>query len=252
VVDSAINSNYNGLQFTVEKRLSYGLSLLANYTFSKELDDFAPIGSYYGPTDPFNRHFDYGPSDDDVRNVFKFSNVYQVPHIGVSGFGGRLINGWEVSSVTTWQGGFPFTVYSGVDNSLSGEFEDRADFTGTNIGQAQLSSSRSHGQMVQEWFNTSLFQPNAIGTFGNLGKNMLRGPRLFNTDLALVKDTRIAERYTVQFRFEAFNVFNNVNFQLYTGNGNTGVDRYQADPTFGQIFAAASPRILQFALKFRF
>jgi hypothetical protein len=252
VIDSAINSNYNGLQLTVEKRLSRGLSLLANYTFSKDLDDFAPLGSYYGPTNPFNRHFDYGPSDDDVHHVFKFSGVYQLPHVGVSGIGGRLINGWELSSIVTWQGGFPFTVYSGVDNSLSAEFEDRADFTGTNIGQAQLSSGRSHAQMVQQWFNASLFQPNAIGTFGNLGKNLLRGPRLFNTNIALVKDTKIAERFNVQFRAEAFNAFNNVNFQLYTGNGNTGLDRYQADPTFGQIFNAASPRILQLALKLRF
>ena len=252
VVDSAVNSNYNGLQLTVEKRLSRGLSLLANYTFSKDLDDFAPLGAYNGPSNPFNRHFDYGPSDDDVRNVFKLSGVYQLPHFGTGGIGGKLINGWELSSIVTWQGGFPFTVYSGVDNSLSGEFEDRADFTGTSIGQAQLSSGRSHAQMVQEWFNTSLFQPNAIGTFGNLGKNMLRGPRLFNTNIALVKDTRFAERFNVQFRAEAFNAFNNVNFQLYTSNGSTGLDRYQADTTFGQIFNAGSPRILQFALKLMF
>jgi hypothetical protein len=178
--------------------------------------------------------------------------VYQLPHVGVSGLGGRLINGWELSTIVTWQGGFPFTVYSGVDNSFSEEGADRAEFTGTNISQAQLSSGRSHGQMVQEWFNTSLFQPNPVGTFGNLGKNMLRGPRLFNTNLALVKDTKIAERLNLQFRVEAFNAFNNVNFELYTSNGSTGLDRSQADPTFGQIFNAASPRILQFALKLGF
>ena len=252
VIDSSINSNYNGLQLTVEKRLARGLSLLGNYTYSKDLDDFAPLGAYVGPTNPFNRHFDYGPSDDDVRNVFKFSGVYQLPHMGVSGLGGRLINGWELSTIVTWQGGFPFTVYSGVDNSFSEEGADRAEFTGTSISQAQLSSGRSHGQMVQEWFNTSLFQPNPIGTFGNLGKNMLRGPRLFNTNLALVKDTKIAERFNLQFRLEAFNAFNNVNFELYTTNGSTGLDRSQADPTFGQIFNAASPRILQLALKLGF
>ncbi len=123
---------------------------------------------------------------------------------------------------------------------------------GTNIHQAQLSSGRSHGQMVQEWFNTSLFQPNAMGTFGNLGKNVLRGPRLFNNNMALVKNTKIAERFGVEFRAEAFNIFNNVNFQLYTTNGNTGLDRTQADPTFGQIFNAAAPRILQLALKVMF
>jgi len=106
--------------------------------------------------------------------------------------------------------------------------------------------------MVQQWINTSLFQPNAIGTFGNQGKNVLRGPRLFNNNMALVKNTKIAERFGVEFRAEAFNVFNNVNFQLYTFNGNTGLDRYQADQTFGQIFSAAAPRILQLALKVTF
>src|SRR6266478_1869310 len=183
VVDSAINSHYNGLQLTVEKRMSSGLSLLANYTWSKDMNDFAPIGSYYGPTNPFNRHFDYGPSDDDIRNVFKFSGTYQLPHLGVSGFAGKAVNGWQVSSIVTWQGGCPFTIYSGVDNSLAGEFEDRADFTGSSIHQAQLSSGRSHAQMVQQWFNTSLFQPNAIGTFGNMPKNALRGPRMFNNNM---------------------------------------------------------------------
>jgi hypothetical protein len=249
VIDSAINSNYNGLQTTVEKRFSHGLTMLANWVWSKEMDDFAPIGSYTSSTNPFNRRFDYGPSDEDLRHVFKLSGTYQVPHIGVQGFADKLINGWQVSSILTWQTGFPFTVYSGVDNSLSGIYEDRADFTGTNIHQAELGSGRSHAQMVQEWFNTSLFQPNVIGTFGNTGKNVLRGPRLFNNNMALVKDTKIGERYSLQFRAEAFNVFNNVNFELYTSNGSTGLDRTQADPTFGQIFNAAAPRILQLALK---
>jgi len=252
VVDSSINSHYNALQLTVEKRFSAGLSLLANYTWSKDLDDFAPIGSYYGPTNPFNRHFDYGPSDDDIRDVFKLSGTYQIPHFGVNGFANKVVNGWQFSSIVTWQGGFPFTVYSGVDNSLTGEFEDRADFTGTNIHQAVVGSGKSHGQMAQEWINTSLFQPNAIGTFGNQGKNSLRGPRLFNNNMSLVKNTKVTERFGVEFRAEAFNVFNNVNFNLYSGNGSAAVDRYQADPTFGQIFSAASPRILQLALKVTF
>ena len=252
VVDSAINSHYNGLQLTVEKRMSSGLSMLVNYTWSRDMNDFAPIGSYFGPTNPFDRHFDYGPSDEDIRHVFKLSGTYQLPHVGVSGFADKVVNGWQISSIVTWQGGSPFTIYSGVDNSLSGEFEDRADFTGTSIHQAQLSSGRSHNQMVQQFFNTSLFQPNAIGTFGNLGKNALRGPRLFNNNMALVKNTKIGERFGVQFRAEAFNVFNNVNFPLYTSNGSIGLDRYQADQTFGQIFNAAAPRILQLALKVAF
>jgi hypothetical protein len=68
----------------------------------------------------------------------------------------------------------------------------------------------------------------------------------------LTKETRITERFSAQLRAEAFNVFNNVNFQLYTGNGISGLDRTQADATFGQILSSASPRILQVALKLVF
>ncbi len=252
VIDSSINSSYNGLQLTVEKRFAAGFSFLANYTLAKELNNFAPIGSYSSSTNPFDRHFDYGPSDEDVRHVFKFSGTYQLPRLRLSGFADKAVNGWEISSIVSWQGGFPFTVYSGVDNSLSGVFQDRADFIGTGSRSARLSSSRSHGDMVQQWFDTSLFQPNAIGTFGNTGKNILRGPRMFNTNMSLIKNTKLGERVGLQFRAEGFNVFNNVNFQLYTSNGSTGLDRTQADPTFGQIFSAAPPRILQLALKLAF
>jgi len=252
VIDSSINSNYNALQLTVEKRFDSGFSLLSSYTWSRELDDFAPIGSYNSSTNPFNRHFDYGPSDESIPNVFKFTGTYQIPHLKVNGFASAFVNGWRLSSIVSWQGGFPFTVYSGVDNSLSGIYEDRADFAGTSISQAQLGSGRSHGAEVQQWFNTSLFQPNALGTYGNIGKNDLRGPRMFNNNMSLAKEFKIKERASAQLRLEAFNVFNNVNFELYTYNGNTGLDRTQADPTFGQIFDAASPRILQLALKFLF
>jgi hypothetical protein len=98
--------------------------------------------------------------------------------------------------------------------------------------------------MIQEWFNTSLFVPNAIGTFGNTGKSILRGPRFFSNNMALVKETRITERISVQFRTEMFNAFNNVNFN--------NPDSTVSDTAFGQITSAQSPRILQFALKLAF
>lgn len=244
-IESGINSNYRSLQLTVEKHMGLGLSLLANYAWSRELNDFAPIGGPYGTNSAtFNRHFDYGRSDDDIAHAFKFSGVYQFPHVGVSGVADKLVNGWQLSSILRWQSGFPFTVFSGYDNSFSGNGADRADFTGSHIGQAQLSSGRSHGEMIQQWFNTSLFVPNAIGTFGNTGKNVLRGPRTFVTNVALVKETKITERAGVQFRAEAFNFFNNVNF--------ANPDRQQSDGEFGQITAARDPRILQFALKLMF
>jgi hypothetical protein len=245
-IDSAISSHYNSLQISLEKRLSYGLSMQANYSWSKEMNDFAPLGAYNSNTNPLSRHFDYGPSDDSVGNIFKLSGVYQVPHFSVNGAASKLVNGWEVSSILLWQGGFPFSIFCGCDNSLTGIGEDRADFTGSSISQAVLGGGRSHAQQIQEWFNTSLFTANAVGTFGNTGKNILIGPGQFNTNMALVKDTNITERFKLQFRAEAFNVFNNVNFygpNNYVSSG-PGV--------FGTITSARSPRIFQLALKLAF
>jgi hypothetical protein len=98
--------------------------------------------------------------------------------------------------------------------------------------------------LIQEYFNPAVFVPNAVGTFGNTGRNILRGPGFFNTDFGVVKDTRITERARVQFRAEFFNFFNNVNFSQ--------PDNSVADSTIGQIFGAFNPRILQFALKLNF
>jgi hypothetical protein len=128
-----------------------------------------------------------------------------------------------------------------VDNSFRGIFSDRADYIG---GNASLDRGRPHRQLVQEYFNVAAFVPNAIGTFGNSGKNILRGPRFFDTDLGLLKDFAITERWRLQFRAEFFNAFNNVNFsqpQNYLGSSSTG-----------QITSAGNPRILQFALKLNF
>ncbi len=127
---------------------------------------------------------------------------------------------------------------SGTDNSFSGVGSDRADYIG---GPVMLDPNRPHGQLIAQYFNTAAFATNAIGTFGNSGKNILRGPGFFDTDLALLKNTKITERFNVQFRAEFFNAFNNVNFN----NPNTNL----SSSSFGRITSAGDPRILQFALK---
>jgi hypothetical protein len=235
------NAHYNSLRLNIEKRFSMGFTLVANYTHSRMLDDVGPNGGSYGATDPLNRRFDYGVSNDDVPNVFNFSGVWQIPRAPLHGLANTLVNGWELTALTNWRSGFAFTVFSGVDNSFSGVGSDRADYIG---GKATLDSGRSHGELVQEFFNVSALVPNAIGTFGSSGKNILRGPRYFDTDLGLLKDFAIVERVKLQFRAEFFNAFNNVNFGLpqnYLGSGATG-----------QITGANSPRILQLALKLAF
>jgi hypothetical protein len=233
-------SRYEALQVNAEKRFSHGISLLANYTFSKKEDDYGPNGTV---TDPFDRALDWGISKDNVPNLFRLSAVWNTPRLTSNRAAGGLLNGWEVTGITTWQSGFPFTVFSGMDNSRSGIGADRAEFTGSNIGQTVL-SGQSTAQEITRYFNTSLFTTNPIGNFGNSPKNTLEGPRMFNQDFAAIKNFPIAERMHLQFRGEFFNLFNNVNFSKPGSTVNSG--------GFGKITAAGSPRILQFALKLVF
>jgi len=256
-INSGVNSNYNAAQITVEKRMTHGFSFLSNFTWSKELDDFAPIGGspYLTNTCYCGRYFDYGPSDDDVSKVFKISGEYVIPHAPLPKVVGAVLNSWQLSGTVLWESGFPFSLFSNVDNSLSGMLGDRADLAVPSIQQAILPGGRSHAAEVQEWFNTSAFQPNAIGTFGDTSKNILRGPRFFDTDIAVVKNAKLTERLNFEFRAELFNAFNNVNFGKPDGN--------LLDSTFGQItglaggsssntYGTAQPRIIQFGAKLLF
>jgi hypothetical protein len=246
-LDSEVQSNYNGLQLTLEKRFAQGFGFLANYTYAKTLDDFGPGGSggHQSPsgsnTCTCGRYFDYGPDTGDIAKAFKFSGNYLMPRIGVNHLVSTVLNGWGLSGIATWQSGFPYTVFSETDNSFSAIGADRADLTVPNIGKAILSTGRSHAQLANEWFDTTAFTTNAVGTFGNSGKNILRGPRYFDTDLAVLKNTDLEKGVSLQFRAEFYNALNNVNF----GMPDSGV----TDSSFGQITYAQSPRILQFSLK---
>jgi len=239
-VESTHNSNYHSLELLAEKRFGYGLSLLTHYTWSKKLDDLG--GLYAAGTNPFDRRFDYGLANEDVPHNFRFTNVWEVPKVGAKGFTAKILNGWMVNSIVTWQSGVPFSVLSGVDHSFSGVGRDRADYVG---GNATLDSGRPHGELILQYFNTSVFTVNREGTFGNSGRNILRGPRYFNTDFSILKNTSISDGKSVQFRAEFFNAFNNVNFGLPNSTLSSGSQ-------FGRITSAFDPRIVQFGLKFLF
>ncbi|PYQ93073.1 MAG: TonB-dependent receptor, partial [Acidobacteria bacterium] len=185
--------------------------------------------------------FDYGVSREDVPHNLKVSNVWQLPNTGAGGVLRQVVNDWMLNTIVSWQSGFPFSIASGRDNSFTGINRDRADFVG---GNADLGSDRPHGEMVASYFDISKFVPNAIGTFGNSGKNMLRGPKYFNTDVALVKVLNVTNRIGLQVRAEFFNIFNNVNFNAPNNNVSSA--------QFGRITSALDPRILQFGLKLLF
>jgi len=249
-INSGVNSNYNAGQIEVEKRLGYGLSFQTNYTWSHALNNFGPNGqnALFGivgiNTCGCGRSLDYGPDAGDDSNVFRLSGLYAFHHLPVNGITDKVVNGWNLSFITNWQSGFPFTSFAEDDNSFSAMGNDRPDITVSNIAATKLSTRRSHAALINEWFNTADFVPNAIGTYGNIGKNSMRGPRLFTTDLALLKTGKVGERVSYEFRAEFYNAFNNVNF----GNPDFGL----TDSNFGQISSAGDPRILQMALKLKF
>jgi hypothetical protein len=234
-LQSGSAANYHGAQFTVEKRLRYGLTLLTNYTYSKSLDNF-------GWTNPYDHSLDYGRSAGDIAHNFKFSDVWDIPtHHSDSAFVGRLANGWKINSIVVWQSGFPLTVLSGIDNSFTGIGSDHANYLG---GPIALPTNRGHAAIAAKFFDTARFATNPAGTFGTASKGQFRGPRYFDTDVALLKNTPIAEGVNFQFRAEAFNAFNNVNFQQPTVT--------QSSSQFGVITVANDPRILQLSAKFTF
>jgi hypothetical protein len=235
-------SNYNALQMSLEKRLSHGVTFVANYTRSKSLDNQSVDQQFsLSSPDPFNRAFNYGPSDFDTPNNFTVNGIWDLPKVN---FGGRVVRsvlgGWGLTGILTWRSGTPFTILSGQDRSLSGVGLDRADLTGS-----PYLPGRSKAQTINQYFNTSAFALNALGTFGTSPRNLLRNPAYFNLDMGLQRNFPITERMRFQFRAEAFNLPNNVHFNQPGNN-------ISSASTFGRITSAGDPRILQLVGRFEF
>jgi len=237
-VEPGDTSSYNSLQLTMERRFRNGFSLLGNYTFSKSIDT-SSYNKQTGQTvtDPFDRMFDRGLSDFDHAHVAAISGLWALPGKYGRPVTRTLFGGWNLSGIVSLRSGFVNTVFSDVDNSLSGVGSDRPDL----VGNPYLPSGRSRGQQVAEWLNTAAFAPNALGTFGDVARNAYFGPGFAETDMGLHKNFALREKLSAQFRFEVFNIFNRVNLQA--------PNLYIDSPTFMQISSAYDPRILQFALK---
>jgi hypothetical protein len=255
LMQSVGNSTYHAFQLTIEKRWSHSFSVLANYTWEKSIDDTTIMAGLGNPPiyDPFNNRGAKGLSDFDVPQRFVISGLWALPSLaGSSKVVREILGGWQLNGIGTVSSGLPFTVTSGVDNSFSGLGEDYADQV---LPNASLPGGRPLGQKLLEWFNTSAFTTNAIGTFGNTSRNILRGPGLFDIDASLFKDFPIKESLNLQFRAEFFNVLNHPNFPV--PNSDVSSPQFgQILPTgtnlsSGQVGGAFDPRILQLALKLR-
>lgn len=240
------NSNYQALQLTVQKRLSHGLSILGNYTFSKSIDvsSYGSVEGNSGGPNPFNLNDNRGLSDFDIRHRLVVSGIVEHPKFsGSNAFVRGAFGGWQSNFIFTARSGSPFTVVSGIDNALMG-LGGTANFADYNGSAWQVSGDRSKNEKIQEWFDTNAFQVNAIGTIGSGRRNQLEGPGAWNLDYSLFKNFFIKERAQIQLRGEFFNVFNHT--QLGMPNATV------TSPGFGQITSAASPRIIQLALRLQF
>lgn len=248
LLESRANSNYNALQVRYQQRLTRGFSALASYTWAKSIDDasnfFTSAGDPNFPQNSYNVAAERGLSNFDVRHRFSLSYSYALPFKKPGdGLVASLVNGWETFGIVTLQSGRPFTValLPEIDNSGTGRSilgfgaNDRPNV----IGNGELSNPTT-----DQWFNTAAFAFPFPGTFGNAGRNILEGPGFQNVNMSILKNTRFNERVNLQFRAEAFNLFNHPNFNL--------PDNFLGSPTFGRITSARDPRHIQFGLKLLF
>jgi len=233
------NSLYHSLQLTANKRLSRNFTVLANYTWAKLMDDASADGD--SPANPFDFRHERGPGDFDLTHRFVGSFLYALPRFASALPAVRhVLGGWEANGIVTFESGGWVNMVSGVDNSQAATNADRADLAANPF----LDTGRPRAELIRQYFNTAAFRANAAGTFGNVGKNILRGPGAATTDFGLFKNVALRERLRLQIRGEFFNLFNRVNL----GNPNAN----QGSANFGRITGAGAPRVAQVALKLLF
>lgn len=238
-------SNYNALQITV-RHTSRRLELLAGYTFSKSQDLSSSLGEEVNPFDPA---LSKALSAFDVKHNFVVSYSYQIPFEHLFRAANRWTQGWQLSGITHFSSGLPVTLINYGDNSLLGAEPnginnygiDEPEYAG---GPLKLNHNLRNGQ---PYFDTSQFSENAMGTPGTAKRRFFHAPGMDNYDMALLKNVRLTESKSLQFRLEAFNVFNHAQFF-----GPQAIDGNISSSTFGQVVSAGPPRLVQLGAKFLF
>ena len=231
-------SNYDGLSVELRQRLSHGFTLLASYTWSHALDVSTDSNGGGAPQNPYDWRADYGNANWDVRHRFVGSFTYALPFLLNSSHAlvKQTLGGWQTNGIVTLQSGFPFNIVPNGDPANTGRSNERPNVSGpisTNCGSGNLSNC------IQKSFAPATY------AYGNLGRNVLFGPGLYNVDFSAFKNFPIVERATLQFRSEFFNLLNTPAFSNPNATVGTG--------SFGTITSTKSDnRQIQFALKLLF
>ncbi len=280
LLETSADSNYNSMQVTLRTTNFHSLTSTVNYTWAHSIDnasdgqDYVPNASQ--PDNSWCTACERGNSNFDVRDRITWLLDYPLPKTALTGFAGAVVNGWEISSVTTYQTGQPFTLTIYDNHNGSGEYFERPDVVGNPYAGTSTPDN---------FINTSAFAvPCTLngsggtgasacipGTqhFGNLGRNALTGPGYFNLDMSLAKNFRLTEKASLQFRAEAYNLPNHPNFASPL-LPNFGAILSSFDPNTGHAMGAfpltvtgdvgvgnpflggGGPRNLQLALKLSF
>jgi hypothetical protein len=247
------NSNYHGMNVKVDKRYSRGLHFLANYTFSRFIDDVASRNALDGVTSDYqniyNRKADRGLSGYNIAHRFVFSSVWELP-VGKgkafdpkNPFLNQVVGGWSTGYIAVLQTGVAYGVVelTNTTNSFSPSLRPNV------VGDSKLSGDRSKAAKLGQWFNTAAFAPPALYTFGNAGRTDGYGPGLMSMDISILKEFSLWERHRLEFRTEILNFLNHANFGLPNVS--------QGNAAFGQINAlvgGSQSRIVQLGLHYKF
>jgi Carboxypeptidase regulatory-like domain len=262
---NASSSTYHALQFALRRSLG-GLDLNFAYTYSHSIDDSSDrFDTSF--VDAYNPAANRASSSFDQRHVLNFGYVWDLPFFKTPGLTHTVLGGWRYSGITTFSTGSPFSVLFSTDNAGVGNGLGSAAYM--DIVGNPKSGVRQADTFVPD-FGPLLYNPAAYTvprglTFGDSGRNSLRNPNRINFDMALMKDFAVTERTALEFRAEAFNIFNHTEWGAIAGdagsgagNNSTGSNVLSGDPV-ADVGAGAfkpglvhSPRILQLALKFIF
>ena len=245
LLENSARSWYDAGYVNLRRRYSKGISLLANYTWSKSLTDAPDFRSpMFESAIPQNNNDLRGEKGlgCDVRHRFALSAIFELPGLGKSGLLQMITKNWMLSTIFQVQSGFPFTVSVFGDTAnagtLLGENPIRANYTGQAVFDEE-------SRTADRWINPAAFAAPPAFAFGNVGRNTVVGPGMQTLDLAVTREFNVTEKTKFQFRAELFNALNHTNL------GTPG--RFVNTPQFGVITEAATPgRQIQFSARVSF
>ncbi len=256
------SSSYSSLQVSLNRHFARNFSGQVNYTYSHCIDDgsFATSLEEWGQlmTDPYNQRYDYGNCNFDIRHNLSANALLSLPFKG-----NRLVEGWQFATVVSFNTGMPLNVANSAfpsdPSGLTEQWGTRPNYTMAagcspdELVKKFVNTSLTPGEnyWTYEWFNPNCYASQDAGYLGNVKRNSLQGPHIFNQDFSILKNTKITEKLNMQFRAEFFNIFNHFN---PAGPNQVLGSAFGAslDPTGYSGENATPPRQIQFAVKLDF